>query len=163
MKLAQYLVRLKFDDVEERAPRVSRSERAKVDKSKEKRKRKKFTDKDFDSEEEYKSNVEDSVDGSDIEYDDGKVRSGAGSEADDADLGSIDSNEDLGSDESDEYGSEEGEHELSDMDEEGEEEMSESPIADKRQKTDDGYAFVKEDGESAIDAIKKENKAVVVE
>lgn len=61
LKLAQYLVRLKFDDVEKRAPRVTRRERdaqAKKDGTKKKRKRRDYMDKDFDSEEEYNSEVE---------------------------------------------------------------------------------------------------------
>ena len=84
LKLAQYLVRLKFDDVESRAPRVSRKDRE-VEASKTKKKKRKprnYMDPDFDSEEEYNSEVdsqqEELEDGSDIEYDDGKM-SDAGS------------------------------------------------------------------------------------
>lgn len=68
LKLTQYLVRLKFDDVE----RVKRSKDANKD-AKKTRKRRNPLDPDFDSEEEYGSeNGQGSEDGSDIEYDDGK-------------------------------------------------------------------------------------------
>ena len=77
LKLAQYLVRLKFDDVEKRAPRVSRKDRESKGAKKQKRKRRDYMDKDFDSEEEYNSEVdsqqEELEDGSDVEYDDGKM------------------------------------------------------------------------------------------
>ena len=73
------MVRLKFDDVEKRAPRVSRKEReAEASKTKKKKKKRRdYMDPDFDSEEEYNSEVdsqqEELEDGSDIEYDDGKM------------------------------------------------------------------------------------------
>ena len=77
------MVRLKFDDVEKRAPRVSRKEReAEASKTKKKtKKRRNYMDPDFDSEEEYNSEVdsqqEELEDGSDIEYDDGKMSDAA--------------------------------------------------------------------------------------
>jgi hypothetical protein len=58
LKLAQYLVRLKFDDVESRAPRVTRKERLATEKKVVKRKKRNYMDKDFDSEEEYNSEVD---------------------------------------------------------------------------------------------------------
>ena len=82
LKLAQYLVRLKFDDVEKRAPRVTRKEReaneARTNKGKKKRKRRDYMDPDFDSEAEYNSEVdsqeqEQEEDSSDVEYDYGKM------------------------------------------------------------------------------------------
>ena len=53
-------MRLKFDDVEERAPRVSRKDRlAEEAKTKKKsRKRRDYMDPEFDSEEEYDSEVD---------------------------------------------------------------------------------------------------------
>ena len=80
LKLAQYLVRLKFEDVEEREPRISRKDRLAVEKKQVKRKRKNYMDEDFDSEAEYNSEVgsddekqQFEEDGSDVEYDDGKM------------------------------------------------------------------------------------------
>lgn len=68
LKLTQYLVRLKFDDVE----KVKRTKEPKSD-AKKTRKRRNPLDPNFDSEEEYGSeNGQPSEDGSDIEYDDGK-------------------------------------------------------------------------------------------
>ena len=123
LKLAQYLVRLQFNDVEKRAPRVSRKDRD-AGEQKVKRKRKSYLDPDFDSEEEFGSDVMASEDGSDVEYDDGKMSEGGDDDKDakaneSADSGSLDS--DLAEGMSDE----EGELEMSEMDEAGESELSE--------------------------------------
>ena len=58
------MVRLKFDDVEKLPPRPKKEPKEQV------KKRRKFTDKDFDSEEEYGQGIQE--DDSDVEYDDGK-------------------------------------------------------------------------------------------
>lgn len=169
LKLAQYLVRLKFDDVEARAPRETRKERLSKDTKKEKRQRKKFTDKDFDSEEEYASNVV-SEDGSDIEYDDGKKKPEEGSEGSDdsddasADGASIDQDDDGLSygDEMSEGESLEGEQGEDEFDESMESEMEESKSAKKAKKAGgDGYEFVKEDGQSATQPAKEEKETAV--
>ena len=122
LKLTQYLVRLKFDDVE----RVKRSKDANKE-AKKTRKRRNPLDPDFDSEEEYGSeNGQPSEDGSDIEYDDGK---GSSQEAlsdgpqIDAEFGESELselNEDL-------YGSEQGEEDMEDEEDVLSESQSEDP------------------------------------
>ena len=112
LKLTQYLVRLKFDDVE----RVKRSKDATKD-AKKTRKRRNPLDPDFDSDEEYGSeNGQPSEDGSDIEYDDGKGSSqqalSDGQQQNDEEFGESELselNEDL-------YGSEQGEEDMEDAD-----------------------------------------------
>jgi len=66
LKLTQYLVRLKFDDVEKPKPLPKKQ------KVVEKRKRRSQMDPDFDSEEEYGNEDVVSSDSSEAEYDDGK-------------------------------------------------------------------------------------------
>lgn len=87
------------------------------------------------------------MDGSDVEYDDGKDRSNKGHT--ESDLGSIGSDEELGSDLADE----EGELELSDMDEEFEQEFDDDDDEEESENelesnadAEDSYEFVKEDG-----------------
>lgn len=113
IKLAQYLVRLKFDDVEEREPRQTRKEReALAKKNKPKRKRRNYMDPDFDSEAEYNSEVgsdNEQEDSSDVEYDDGKDHEAAKGSEDGA------SDEDMDDDMDDDM--EEGELEMSELEE----------------------------------------------
>lgn len=110
------MVRLKFDDVEKPPPRPK-----KTPKEPQQKKRRKFTDKDFDSEEEYgQGKLEDESDveyddgkpedDSDVEYDDGKGSDGASLES----AGEVD--EDGSSDDEDEGSDEEGEAEMSEED-----------------------------------------------
>jgi len=114
------MVRLKFDDVEKPPPRPK-----KTPKEPQQKKRRKFTDKDFDSEEEYgQGKLEDESDveyddgkppvkpedDSDVEYDDGKGSDGASLES----AGEAD--EDGSSDDEDEGSDEEGEAEMSEED-----------------------------------------------
>ena len=123
------MVRLKFDDVEKPPPRPK-----KTPKEPQQKKRRKFTDKDFDSEEEYgQGKLED---GSDVEYDDGKPEDDSDVEYDDGKGSDGASFESAG--EVDEDGSSDDEDEGSD--EEGEAEMSEED--DKVSK--DSYIFEKE-------------------
>ena len=165
--LAQYLVRLKFDDVEERAPRVSRKERmAEEAKNKKKtRKRRDYMDPEFDSEEEYDSEIdqEQQDDGSDVEYDDGKMSdAGAGSsnaeELDD--VVEEDDEEDKMSDEGDLLGSEEESDSELDQESSGSE-LEEPKKATKAakvpaKKAGDDYEFEKEEGEDEEPKEKKD-------
>ena len=117
LKLTQYLVRLKFDDVEKPPPRPKK-------KIKEpEKKRRKFTDKDFDSEEEYAQGIPE--DDSDVEYDDGKK-----------DADSSESEYDDGKESIDDL-------DESEVDEEGEHEMEES--AEELSGSEESYLFEKEE------------------
>ena len=133
LKLAQYLIRLKFDDVEKRAPRVSRKDREASQKKK--RKRRDWNDPDFDSEAEYNSEVDSNEepleDDSDVEYDDGKM-------SDEDVLNAEESDSDM-----DSIAEEEGELELS---EDLEEEEPATKAEAKKPAAGDDYMFEKEDG-----------------
>ena len=148
-------MRLKFDDVEKRAPRVSRKDRG-TGEIKKKRKRKDYLDPDFDSEVEYGSEVEQEEDGSDVEYDDGKMSGDEGKDvgSDDGEL----------SDEADLLGADDSE----DFDEEGEDEMSseleEEPVAATKPESavkapTEDYMFEKEEEDQAMSKTGKKGKA----
>ena len=121
-----------------------------------KRKRKSYLDPDFDSEEEFGSDVVASEDGSDIEYDDGKVSEGGDDDKDAAAEEPADS-ESMDSDLVDDMSDEEGELEMSEMDEAGESELSEQvgddeeeddsdeSEAEEQKRPKDEYAFERDD------------------
>ena len=111
------MVRLKFDDVEKAPPRPKKTVKEPE------KKRRKFTDKDFDSEEEYGQGIQE--DDSDVEYDDGKQ-----------DVNSAESEYDDGKESIDDI-------DESEEDEEGEHEMEESVEADMED-SEDSYLFEKE-------------------
>ena len=121
------MVRLKFEDVEKPLPRPK-----KTSKEPQQKKPRKFTDKDFDSEEEY--GREKQEDESDVEYDDGKGENDSDVEYDDG----------KGSGEASMQSSEEIvslSNQESDSEEEAEAEMTENN--DKA--SDDSYIFEKQD------------------
>ena len=125
LKLTQYLVRLKFDDVEKPPPRQKKTIKEPV------KKRRKFTDKDFDSEEEYAQGIQE--DDSDVEYDDGKI-----------DADSSESEYDDGKESVDDL-------DESEADEEGEHEMEES--AEELNDSEESYLFEKDEAKPSREKI----------